>query len=99
MRARDGGGAQVTGRHLGREKNVLAGDAAVADRAPDLGFIAVDLRRIDMAIAELERLARRRVGARARHRPGAEAERRDLDAFYVDVLHRLSPSVPARSCL
>jgi hypothetical protein len=45
---------------LGRQPDLLAGDAAVLDAAPDLSLVAVGQRRVNMAVAgaqgDLDRL-------------------------------------------
>ena len=66
---------------LGREEDLIARHVAVAQRAADALLVAVGLRRVDMAVAELERRADRVLALRAvRHLPDAEAEQRDLVA-------------------
>jgi len=64
---------------LGGDEDLLARHAAVAQRATDALLVAIGLRRVDVAIAELERPANRVLALRpARNLPDAEAEERDL---------------------
>jgi hypothetical protein len=71
----------AAGIELRGEEDLLAGQAAPAQRLPDALLVAVRLRRVDVAIAELERPPHRvdalgPVG----HLPDAQAEQGDLVA-------------------
>jgi hypothetical protein len=67
------GGAR---RQLGGEEQLLARDAAVADRPADLALVAVHGGGVDVAVADLQRRVDGRLAARPRHLPGAEADQR-----------------------
>src|SRR6185437_7002646 len=66
MRALGRTGVKIAWRDFGHEKNLAARNTAVADGAADLGLIAIDLRRVNMAIAERDRAQRRLIGGAAR---------------------------------
>ena len=73
-----GGGVLAARIELGRQEHLLARDAAVAQRAPDAGLVAVRLGRVDVPVAGLERPAHGVLGLRAvGHLPDAEAEHGD----------------------
>ena len=66
---------------LGRDEDLLARHAAVAKGAADARLVAVCLRGVDMAVAELQRPADRVLGlGPVRDLPDAEAENRNLVA-------------------
>ncbi len=69
----------VRGKELGRDEDLVARDAALADALPDALLVAVRLRGIDVSIAELERPANSvHAFAAVRHLPDAEPEQRDF---------------------
>ncbi len=49
-------------RQLGRHEDLVARQAALAQRAADAGLVAVHRRRVDVAVADLERAQRRGLG-------------------------------------
>jgi len=51
--------ALVAVPQLGRHEDLLSRDAALSNRRSDIGLVAVHRRRIDVAIAERERLSHR----------------------------------------
>src|SRR5918994_2364088 len=66
---------------LGSYEDLFARHAAVAQRAADALLVAVGLRSVDVAVAELERPANRVLALPpVRNLPDAEAEKRDLVA-------------------
>ena len=70
-------GAEVARPDLRREPDLAAVHAGLGDRAPDLLLVLVRTRRVDVAVADLERVAHAVVGVVALHEPGPEAEARD----------------------
>src|SRR5436309_9117506 len=75
---------------LGGEEDRVALDPGAGDGAPDLALVAIGLGRVDMAIAELERIFHRAFALRAVELPGAEAERWDLGPLDRDEDHAAS---------
>src|SRR4051812_3152810 len=75
----------AAGIELRGEEQVLAGNVAVSDRLADALLVAIRLRRVDVAVAELERPTD---GVDAlgsvRHLPHAETEHRHLVAVGQD---------------
>ncbi|MCY1243200.1 hypothetical protein D9M72_562050 [compost metagenome] len=63
---------------LGGEEDVGARHAGIVDGFADLGLVAVDLGRVDMVEAELERFRQHPQHVGAGHAEGTEAERRDV---------------------
>ena len=79
-RARATGRARA-GKELRGHEHLVAGHAAGAKRRADARLVAVVLRRVDVAVAGLERPAHGVLGLRpVRHLPDAESEQRHLDA-------------------
>ena len=79
----------VAREELGRDEHLLPGDAALAQRPADALLVAVGLRRVDVAVAELERpahgvLALRPVG----YLPDAESQHGNLLAV-AELVERL----------
>ena len=73
--------AEVFGPDLGGQKQPLARHAAVGNGLADLGLVAIDLRRIDGAVADFERIAHRVDHGRAGQAEGTQAQ--------VGNLHRI----------
>lgn len=65
---------------LGRDEDVLAGNAGVLDARSDLILVAVNEGSIDMLVASLEGLCDGLLDLSRLGLPGAEAELGDLDA-------------------
>ena len=93
-----GRGAQLPGAEVARpdlrgDPDLVALHARFGDRAPDLLLVLVGTGRVDVAIADLERVAHAVVGVVALHEPGPEAQARDpgtldgQDGAVVVVLH------------
>ena len=77
--------------HLGGDEHLVARDARGAQRLADLALVVVHLRRVDVAIAEPQRLLDdARAGAPAQL-PGAETDQRNTRAVRVDDLHHKVP--------
>jgi hypothetical protein len=88
--------------NLGGDEDLIARQTGGAKPFADLRLIAIHLRRVDMAIAELQRLRDGADAGRATHRPGAETESRNFNAFDRDRLHgfldrRTAEAFPAAS--
>jgi hypothetical protein len=66
--------AVVPARELRRHDDPLAGDTAAGDGTADAGFVAVVRRRVDEAVAQLQRLENRLLGLVVVEGPGAEAQ-------------------------
>src|SRR6185312_13606499 len=66
--------ALVVVPQLRGDEDVLARDAAVADRGADIGLVAVDARGVDVAIAEPQRGGDRGATVLRRGLPDAEAD-------------------------
>ena len=62
-------------------------DARSAQALADLAFVLVDLRGVDVAIAELDRLLDQPRAGSPAQLPGAEPDRRDFCAIGFDELH------------
>ena len=76
------------GPDLGGDEDLVALDAGGAQALADLALVLVDLRGVDVAIAEPQRLLDQpRAGASAQF-PGAEPDRRDSGAIGLDEVHR-----------
>src|SRR5580658_837361 len=86
-RALHGGGREISRRELGGDEDRVARNARIADGAPDLVLVAVHLRRVDVAVAELERFAHALIAAASRELPGAEPDRRHARSLDLDILH------------
>ncbi len=93
-------GRDVARRHLRREEDLVAVHVAVGDGPPDLLLVAVHLRGVDVAVAELEGVADRLVALPSLELPGPEAERGDPHALnlHVPLAHArlLVPPSPRR---
>src|ERR1700709_1877612 len=84
----------MRGPDLGGHEHLVAFDAGRAQAVPDLAFIVIDLRGVDVAIAELYRLLdQTRAGSTAQF-PGAQPDRGNLGAIGLDELHRGYPDKP-----
>ncbi len=70
-------GAEVGGPDLGGHEQLFARDAALGDGLADLRFVLVDLRSVDVAIAEFEAHLHRVDDLLILEAEGAEAERGD----------------------
>src|SRR4051794_22002059 len=68
----------VAAPELGGDEDRAALEAGCADRLPDLGLVAVGLRGVDVAVAELERTRHVLDRLLRRDLEDAEAELRDL---------------------
>ncbi len=79
--------AGVSRGDLRREEHVLAVDVGVGDRAPDLGLVAVQLRRVDVSIAEFQGGRHRLVARLAGELPRSESHLRNARAVRLGVLH------------
>src|SRR4029077_1283510 len=76
----------AAGIELRRDEDVLARHAALAQGAPDARLVAVRLRRVDVAVAELKRPPHRARALRAvRDLPDSAPEQRDLVAVGEDA--------------
>jgi hypothetical protein len=80
-------GLEVAREDLRRQPDVLAVDAALRDRLADLVLVLVRARRVDVPIADLERVAHALLGVAVVHQPGPEPERRHARPLHLD--HRL----------
>ena len=74
-----GVGAAARGEDLGRDEDVFARDAGLADGVPDFGFVLVVLRRVDVAVAGAQGGQARFRALRAVRLVDAEAEAGDPD--------------------
>jgi hypothetical protein len=72
---------------LGGEEDIAAGNAGCLNRFADLSLVAIDLRGVDMAETELDRLRHDAQHVRAWHAKRAEAESGDMCAIGADCLH------------
>lgn len=72
-------GAAARGQDLGRDEDVFARDAGLADRLADFGLVLVELRRVDVAVAGAEGRQARLDALAAVRSVDAETEARDLD--------------------
>src|SRR4051812_26965897 len=79
-------GVSATGMELRGDEDLLARHPAGPQRPSDARLVAVRLRRVDVAVAELERPAHRLLALRALgHLPDAQPEERDLVAVGKDA--------------
>src|SRR3954451_1608592 len=86
----------ATGMELRGDEDLVPRHAAGAQRPPDARLVAVRLRRVDVAVAELQRPAHRLLALRAlRDLPDAQAEERDLVAVGKDAR---PPVLRVRAC-
>ena len=79
---------KVTGPDFCGDEHLVAGNAGGAQRSADLALVLVDLRGVDMAIAEPQRLLDQPRAGPPAQLPGAEPDRRDFCVFCFDELHR-----------
>jgi hypothetical protein len=79
-------GARHVRRHLRREPDVLAGHARVGDPLAHLALVLVPARGVDVAVADLERVAHALAAVVAGQAEGAEAELGQLDPLDRDGL-------------
>ena len=63
-------------RQLGRHEELSSRHAALCDRLPDLGFVAVHRCRVDVPVADLERATNSVDGSSTTQLPRAEPEQR-----------------------
>ena len=81
-------GREMRGPDLGGEEYLVALHAGGAQALADLALVLVDLRGVDVAIAEPQRLLDdARAGASAQF-PGAQPDRRDFCAVGLDEVHQ-----------
>lgn len=66
--------AEVLGPHLGGDEQLITRHAAVGNGLADLGLVAVNLRRVDMPVAQLQTGTHRVDGDLILETEGAEAE-------------------------
>ena len=86
-------GVLRAGMELRRDEDLLARDAAVAQGPADALLVAVGLRRVDVAVAELERPPHRVLGLRPfGHLPHAKREEGNLVAIGEDACAPVRPS-------
>ena len=89
---------EMAGPHLCGDEHLVAGNAGGAQPFADFTLVLVDLRGVDMAIAEPQRLLDQpRAGAPAQL-PGAEPDCGNFDAFGLDELHQRPSSSRIMSC-
>jgi hypothetical protein len=79
---------KVRGPNLGGHKHLVAIDAGSAQALADRAFILIDLRGVDMAIAESQRLLDQARAGPPAQLPGAEPDCRNLCAVGFNELHR-----------
>src|SRR5579875_894500 len=65
---------------LGGEVHLVPRQAGGSDRLPDAALVAVPLRGVDVAVADVQRLADHLRGDLLRNLPAAKAELRDLSS-------------------
>src|SRR6185437_15486016 len=87
-----GGTLQIVGRKmigpdLGGQEHLVAPRAGGAQPLTYLALILVNLRRIDMTVAKLERLLHDPGAGSAAELPGAEPDRWNFRAISLDELH------------
>ncbi|MNV17887.1 hypothetical protein D3C71_1086890 [compost metagenome] len=85
-------GLQLIPPDLGGDVDLLAGCRTVHQGLTDCVLVVVGRRRVDVPIAQRQRLFHRAGAFFTEHRPGAEAEFRHVQTLSVnDVLHGRSP--------
>src|SRR4029450_13558035 len=82
--------AEIVEPHLGGQKDLVARHARSAYALPYIGLVAVHRGRIDVPIADPQRLAHHAGGGVASELPGAEPDDRDACAVRFDGLHGAS---------
>src|ERR1700730_14655737 len=92
------------GPELGGHEHILAPDLRGAQALADLAFVLIDLRGVDVAIAELQRLLDQTRAGSPAPVPGAAPNGGVFSAVGVNDLHRRysdkpSPLCPARVTL
>src|SRR5581483_8628123 len=79
--------SEMIGPDLGGEEDVVALHAGCTHPVPDLALVLIDLRGVEMAIAEFQRLLHKaRTGASAQL-PGAKSDCGDFGAIGLDDMH------------
>ena len=79
---------EMVGPDFCRDENVVAPEPRGAQALADLAFVFIDLRGVDMAIAELDRLLDHARAGPPAQLPGAEPDRRDFSAVGLETLHQ-----------
>ena len=87
---------EMGGPDFGCHEHIVALDPGSAQALADLAFILIDLRGVDVAIAEPERLLDQARAGSPAQLPGAEPDRGDFCAIGFDELHSrvLEPTEP-----
>jgi hypothetical protein len=75
---------EMVGPDLGGDKHLIPPDARGAQPLADLAFVLIDLRGIDMAVTEFQRLLDHAGAGSPAQFPGAQADRRDSRAIGFD---------------
>src|SRR5471030_1579570 len=79
------------GPDLGGDEHLVAADPRGAQAFADLAFVLIDLRGVDVAIAELERLLDQARAGSPAQLPGTEPDRGDFGAVGFNELHSWAP--------
>jgi hypothetical protein len=91
--------SEMRGPDLGGHKHLVAADSRCAQALADLPLVLIDLRGIDMAVTEFQRLLDDARATAAAQLPGAKPDRRDLCAVSLDELHEFNTLTdPAALC-
>ena len=77
----------MRGPDLGGHEQFVALDSRGAQAVADLALVLIDLRGVDMAIAEPQRLLDQTRAGSSAQLPGAEPDRGDVGAVGLDELH------------
>src|SRR5258708_36884257 len=78
---------EMGGPDLGRDEHIVASHSRSAQALADLAFVVIDLRGVDVAIAEPQRLLDQTGAGSPAQFPGAEPDRGNFGAVGLDEMH------------
>src|SRR6266851_1947361 len=78
---------EMGGPDLGRDEHIVASHSRSAQALANLAFVLIDLRGVDVAIAEPQRLLDQTCAGSPPQLPGAEPDRGNFGAVGLDELH------------
>src|SRR5260370_257039 len=78
---------KMGGPDFGRDEHIIASHSRSAQALADLAFVLIDLRGVDVAVAESQRLFDQTRAGSPAELPGAEPDRGNFGAVGLDELH------------
>src|SRR5438445_747470 len=89
---------KMGGPDLGRDEHIVASHSRSAQALANLAFVLIDLRGVDVAVAEPQRLLDQTRAGSPPQLPGAEPDRGNFGAVGLDELHCTYSDKPSSLC-